>query len=115
MLALTSLIGGERQVRDIPDGAWFLGRSPSSFVQLDFPEVSERHALLSVKDGVAILKDLNSSNGTLVNGELLEGEVVLTDRIIFQIGPCMFRVAESRPDDFDDGDAGRCGPEEDEP
>ena len=111
MLALTSLIGGERYVRDLPDGVWFLGRSPSSFVVLDFPEVSERHALLSVKDGVATLKDLNSSNGTLVNGEPLDGDVVLTGGTIFQIGPCMFRVAEAKIDDFDDEDAERYEPD----
>ena len=77
MLRLTMLVDGVREIRPLEDGAWFVGRGPMCPVRLDFPDVSERHALLNVSRGVATIKDLRSANGTYVNGELLTDEVQL--------------------------------------
>ncbi|WP_426751816.1 FHA domain-containing protein [Myxococcus sp. Y35] len=54
-----------------------IGRSPSCDIPLEDHQVSRRHALISVVDGQARIRDLRSRNGTLVNGERLAGEVVL--------------------------------------
>ncbi len=54
-----------------------IGRSPSCEIPLDDHLVSRKHALISVVDGQARIRDLRSRNGTLVNGERLSGEVVL--------------------------------------
>jgi hypothetical protein len=45
-----------------------LGRSRGSDVVLSDPEVSRRHAQLRFRDGKWILEDLQSRNGTTVNG-----------------------------------------------
>jgi hypothetical protein len=45
-----------------------LGRHPSCEVVVDDPTVSRRHAQLLFSDGVWVLHDLGSLNGTTVNG-----------------------------------------------
>jgi adenylate cyclase len=45
-----------------------LGRRESCDICLRFPNVSGRHAELSLEDGVWLIRDLGSTNGTKVNG-----------------------------------------------
>lgn len=94
MLRLTMLVDGVREIRPLEDGAWFVGRGPMCPVRLDFPDVSERHALLNVSRGVATIKDLRSANGTYVNGELLTDEVQLGGGDVVQIGESLLRVSD---------------------
>jgi pSer/pThr/pTyr-binding forkhead associated (FHA) protein len=50
-----------------------IGRHPAlSERVLDDPSVSRRHARLALDGGVLVVEDLNSLNGTLVDGEELE-------------------------------------------
>ena len=93
MLTLTTLIGGVRDVRPLSDGVWLIGRSEMCRIRFDFPDVSERHALLTVRDDKAFLEDLHSSNGTYVNGELIDNPVELRGDMIVQVGPGMLRVS----------------------
>ncbi|MCE9671492.1 FHA domain-containing protein [Myxococcus stipitatus] len=60
-----------------------IGRSPSCDIPLRDDQVSRKHAQLSVLDGQVRLKDLDSRNGTLVNGARISAEVVLVpgDRV----------------------------------
>lgn len=46
-----------------------IGRHPSCDVVLGDDTVSRRHALLTFRDGGWILRDLDSTNGTRLNGE----------------------------------------------
>ena len=94
MLRLTTLINGEREIRPLTDGVWFIGRDPTCEIRLDFPEVSSRHALLNVSQGAALIKDLRSANGTYINGEMLTDEVRLGGGDVIQIGECLLRVSE---------------------
>ena len=94
MKVLTTVVSGERRSQPLPDGNWFVGRSELCRIRLDFPDVSERHALLSVSPARVIIKDLNSSNGTYVNGELIDGEAVLDSSMVVQIGESMLRVSD---------------------
>jgi FHA domain-containing protein len=45
-----------------------LGRHIACDVVLDHPSVSRRHARLSFRDGHWVLRDLDSTNGTRING-----------------------------------------------
>ncbi|MCP3101587.1 FHA domain-containing protein [Myxococcus sp. K15C18031901] len=54
-----------------------IGRSPSCDIPLRDDQVSRKHAQLSVQEGQVRLRDLDSRNGTLVNGARISGEVVL--------------------------------------
>jgi hypothetical protein len=59
-----------------------LGRHPGCGVVLGDLSVSRRHARLTFRDGQWVLRDLDSTNGTLVNGrpvvrcQLLPGDVL---------------------------------------
>ena len=94
MLVLTTLINGNRETRELSDGAWMIGRGEMCRIRFDFPDVSERHAIMTVRDGRAVLEDLHSANGTFVNGEELDGAVELDGSKIVQIGSSMFRVSD---------------------
>ena len=59
-----------------------LGRSPENAIRIDDPSVSGRHAELILVGGTCYLKDLDSTNGTQVNGESITAvELRAGDRI----------------------------------
>jgi pilus assembly protein CpaF len=78
----------------LEEGTYVIGRSPNCRVLLDFPDVSDRHAILTVREDCAILEDLHSANGTFVNGEVVERPVVLDGGMVIQIGESMLRVSD---------------------
>lgn len=66
-----------------------VGRHPASDLQLDPDhdlDVSGRHAELVYADGHWVLRDLGSSNGTLVNGHRLTADTRLDDTDQIQLG-----------------------------
>src|SRR5579883_481134 len=70
-----------------------LGRDPKSTVTYDLQrddEVSRRHAVIRVHNDKQMyfrIADLNSSNGTLLNGERIGGEVELLPEDVVELGP----------------------------
>jgi predicted component of type VI protein secretion system len=54
---------------ELVDASITIGRSPENAIQLDDISVSGRHAELSLSEQTCHLRDLDSTNGTLVNGE----------------------------------------------
>ena len=93
-MTLTTLVDGNRETRALADGTYVIGRGESCRVRFNSPEVSERHAILTVRGGKAVLEDLHSANGTTVNGTEIDGPVVLDDGMVVQIGSCMLRVSD---------------------
>lgn len=63
----------------------FIGRTPDNQVRLNKPAVSRRHAQISQSDKGWTIKDLQSENGSYVNGEKI-GERPLSDGDRVQIG-----------------------------
>jgi pSer/pThr/pTyr-binding forkhead associated (FHA) protein len=49
-------------------GVVTIGRDPSNTLALNDPEASRQHARVDFVKGMWVVSDLNSSNGTLVNG-----------------------------------------------
>ena len=93
-MILTTLIGGNRESRTLTDGTYMIGRNPSCQICFDFPDVSERHAILTVRANKAVVEDLHSANGTYVNGEPIDGPVALDGGMVIQIGESMLRVCD---------------------
>jgi len=61
-----------------------IGRAPDNMIVIDDPSVSERHAQLERKGEVYRIKDLESTNGTRVNGiPITETALRFDDRIRF--------------------------------
>src|SRR5262249_27175182 len=86
---LVHLSGGlAGRVRDVDAEEVVLGRDPV-VAQVVFPPedptVSRRHALLRVEDGHLVLRDLDSSTGTFVDGQDVE-EAELRDGDVFALG-----------------------------
>ena len=59
---------GAQRFRLAPGARLVIGRAPTSDVVIADPSVSRRHAELSATGGGVSFRDLESANGTLVNG-----------------------------------------------
>jgi hypothetical protein len=70
-------------------------RSPDCDVVVDRPEVSRRHAeILLTPANQWVIRDLGSSNGTLVNGKRIEScPITIAD--VVEIGPVSLSLGES--------------------
>lgn len=79
-------------------GPYRIGRAPENEVQLIDIAVSRQHALLSVIDGRWCLRDLDSTQGTILNAARLvpEQDVPLAAEDRVRIGPWTFIVRFAR-------------------
>jgi len=100
----------EQHQTPLVEGANTIGRAPDARVQIDFPGVSRYHARVAVTRKEAMIEDLGSKNGTLLNrqrvstprpladgDEILVGGVVLTFRIASASSPTATIVADNEP------------------
>ena len=62
-----------------------IGRANADLT-LNDSEASRQHAAVEIRDALFTLADLGSTNGTLMGGEKIEGQVELTDKSEFQVG-----------------------------
>ena len=83
---------------DLSDGEATLGRSRTSTVRIEHESVSRSHALLTLNKGEAIVKDLNSSNGTYVGGKRISRETRLQNGDRVQIGAAVVDLRILPPD-----------------
>jgi len=73
-------------------GPVVIGRSPSSDIVIDEPYVSASHARFTIQGPALVLEDLRSTNGTMVNGHIIEQPVTLRDTDEVQVGDVIMRV-----------------------
>jgi adenylate cyclase len=59
-----------------------IGRSPTCDVCLPFPNVSGKHCQLNLHDGYWFVQDLQSSNGTWVNGTRCQQKCLLPESVL---------------------------------
>ena len=71
----------------LQNGENLIGRDPDVHVFLDHPSVSRRHARISITAGRVTLEDLNSRNGTCVDGRGITSPTELHDGTIIGVGP----------------------------
>jgi hypothetical protein len=69
-----------------------IGRSREADLKVPHPLVSRRHCELREAEGVVMLRDLGSLNGTAIGGRLIE-DAPLPPGAEFSIGSLLFRVA----------------------
>mgnify|MGYP000957930911 CR=1 FL=1 len=74
-----------------------LGRSRQADLKIAHSLISRKHCALLCRDGVVILRDLGSLNGTFVRGEKVAGDVRLLPNDEFSIGPVTFQVQYGSP------------------
>ena len=74
-------------------GPVVIGRSPSCDIVVDEPFVSANHARLTIQGPALVLEDLESTNGTMVNGRTVTEPVTLRDGDDLQVGDAVLRVS----------------------
>jgi DNA-binding winged helix-turn-helix (wHTH) protein len=79
------VVVGTRRVA-LEEGQHVIGRDPSSAIHLDAAGISRRHARIVVTPSDALIEDLNSKNGTLVNDQPLTDRRPLRDGDLIQVG-----------------------------
>lgn len=74
-------------------GPVIIGRSPSSDIVINEPFVSASHARFTLQGPALVLEDMNSTNGTMVNGRTILEPVTLRDGDEVQVGDVVMRVS----------------------
>jgi DNA-binding winged helix-turn-helix (wHTH) protein len=83
------LIWGDREIALHP-GENVIGRDDGAALWIDDSLVSRRHARILVDPTEAVLEDLGSKNGTLLNGRKIHSSTKLADEDLITIGPATF-------------------------
>ncbi len=109
-LRLSTVIGGDvwflsgsLEPRDtlrhlpIDEAKFTVGRKAGSSLKLNFKTVSGKHAILSIRDEHLFLTDLDSTNGSYVNGERITGEVPISEEDLIHFAEAPFRVLRQSP------------------
>ena len=77
--------------KSLEPGEYTLGRGTEVDIQIQDPGISRKHLVIIVEDKV-IVKDLNSTNGTYLNGERIT-EIEVEEQITFRVGVTEIRIA----------------------
>jgi hypothetical protein len=67
-----------------------LGRGEDNDIVIPHPSVSRSHARLARRDGSFVLTDLNSTNGSYVNNQAVEGSAVVNNGSEVRLGDIRF-------------------------
>jgi len=73
-----------------------IGRGDECDIRLDGLLISNNHARISQSSRGLAIADLNSTNGTYVNGQRITGQLQLGTEDVVQIGPFLLRVNQER-------------------
>ncbi|WP_431967984.1 FHA domain-containing protein [Actinacidiphila sp. bgisy160] len=98
----------------VPAGYCEIGRLAGSGIRLEAEGVSRRHAAMNRAGRHVVLSDLGSTNGTYLNGTLIDAPRPLHDGDLLRIGHVELRLSvESarlvRPDPADDAEPPQAG------
>ncbi|MCA9891703.1 MAG: FHA domain-containing protein [Anaerolineae bacterium] len=76
-----------------------VGRATDNDISINVLEMSRHHMRLINKEGSYIAEDLNSTNGTMLNGEKLTQQIKLENGDVLQIGESLTMVFTNDPAD----------------
>jgi pSer/pThr/pTyr-binding forkhead associated (FHA) protein len=93
-LHLTALTPGKWHGWPIPVvcSPFRIGRDRACHLRPSNPIISQRHCTLRIRDNRAFVQDLNSENGTFVNGTRIVGEIELRNGDCLRVGPIEFQI-----------------------
>jgi ABC-type multidrug transport system ATPase subunit len=69
-----------------------IGRGEECEIRIDGLLISNHHARISQSGGMVVIEDLNSTNGTYINGQRITGRRQLPPEAVVQIGPFLLRA-----------------------
>ena len=102
VLYLNRLIGrgGESSLKMAEGVEYSIGRSPGADMVVDDAQCSGRHAVVILRGDRCTVRDLDSANGTFVNGEQVDqAEIRPGDRLM--VGRTEFAISEQPPQTAD--------------
>lgn len=99
MASLILLVQGQAKTYQLKAGDNFLGRLPECDIQIDSNMVSRKHARVYPQDGQFYIEDLNSGNGSFVNGQRITAPTLLKTNDRIKFGPILFRFEGDRSND----------------
>ena len=96
-MTLTLLKPGQARpvTETIAEGNYIVGRGKAARIILPYADVSERHALITVRGGKVSVEDLKSANGTYVNGQQIDRVTPVFDDTLVQIGSTVLRITSN--------------------
>lgn len=74
----------------------FIGRDDTCKIRIASKEVSREHCVILKQDNDVLVRDLNSRNGTFVNGMIINGVTLLRPGDTLHIGPMIFELAGAK-------------------
>ena len=90
----TIVLRANNQEYEFNKGRVIVGRSRDVDFRIDNADVSRRHAAFFWSEGKVMVKDLGSTNGTMVNGYPVDTSIVHPGDVVL-VGDCFITV-ESR-------------------
>ena len=79
-------------------GVNLVGRSLTNHIQVNDPSVSGSHCQIFLGEGLAQIKDLDSTNGTFVNGSAVQ-EAMLENGQTLRLGDVELQFISEEPPD----------------
>ncbi len=74
-----------------------IGREQGNTVTIADPRISSRHARMEWREGQWWVEDLDSANGTFVNGNAARAPTAASYNDTLRVGPAIFRLRRQRP------------------
>jgi pSer/pThr/pTyr-binding forkhead associated (FHA) protein len=84
--------GKRTKVVEIRTPTTRIGRAHGNEIRIPSAQVSRQHCRLQMKDGLVMVEDLGSVNGTFLNESLLTGAAVVRPGDLLGVGPVTFVV-----------------------
>ncbi len=85
--------------KDLKDGSIIpirsdltIGRNDGNSIVLNDQHVSGNHAKVVVRNDLLLIEDLDSTNGTYLNGNKISGKMKLTNKDEIKIGTAVFKI-----------------------
>lgn len=93
ILSVSDIQNGAPKQLEFASAVVVLGKNPDCDVVLASPKVSRKHAQIVIRDGTLFVHDLGSTNGTRLNGKLVEGEQPLQKGDVIEIAAYRIQLA----------------------
>lgn len=90
-----------RNIR-LTDPETIIGRADDAKIRVSSDDVSRHHCLLIAREDDVLVRDLESQNGTFVNGRPIDGDVILQPGGSISVGPMVLRLCGGSEDSSSD-------------
>jgi hypothetical protein len=76
----------------------YMGRDITNDIVINDPEISRKHARLTIQSGGYLLEDLGSTNGTFIDGQRITGPHMMSPGEVIMLGDNVSLVFEAAAD-----------------